>query len=642
MTDRLVFAAEDLVVSPLNVRFNEDAITHVEALAASIVAEGLLQPLILHPVPEGADWAEGAKLAVLAGGRRYRAIRMAIERGDLPKDFQIAASVKDLSDAQIRLLSLSENLLRRDLELYEVNAAIAGAIDGGLSEQEIAAQLGQNLSWVKQQRRLGELHPPIFKAFCEGALDLDQAQAFGATKDTELQAAAWAHFANKREWDRRPHAIRAYYKIGNHDLDKLLKFVGLDTYRAAGGTFELDLFATQIDQRGRVADEQLLEGLVADHMGEIRSKVRAEAGWKDLRFAKEPPKRQGYTDRGLEIEVKSPKELAKRVPKGTPDGAILAVIEIHHDGDTNVTFWWNSAKAKREALKAPTASAASAAVEERESQASSIYDGGALQPGYSEQEKKARALVRDEHGLTASGLQVVRSQRRDILRAVLMKDAAVGGSLARDYLTFALLRQELGDDWSSSTGLPNFAKSWTQADGEPKSEVEPYCKDQLAAQYWRSSVEHLLGQPFMTTEDLGDAFEAFLALDDQAKNEAAAILAGLELVRSCNAQGYKLPLHDKIAGIAGADASQVRRFWQPDRSFVSLFPRLNRMEMCEPFVERQPLASWKDQSDTVLSETVSSTLKEQARWVHPLVKFDFDGFEVAEPAEDAKELEAAE
>ena len=209
------FTLADLAISPLNVRFNEQDANAVEALSASIVEQGLLEQLLIHPAPEGAKWAKRtstcakygqtgpAEYGVLAGGRRYRAIRLAIGRGLLPPDFPIRCVIKDLSDQQIVLLSLSENLLRRDLQGYEVHAAIARLRGLGMSIGEIARNLGQSTDWVAQQARLGELHPPIFAAYAAGEIDVEQARAFAATEELTLQAAAWEHFARRQNWERR-------------------------------------------------------------------------------------------------------------------------------------------------------------------------------------------------------------------------------------------------------------------------------------------------------------------------------------------------------------------------------------------------------------------------------------------------------
>jgi ParB/RepB/Spo0J family partition protein len=95
-----------LRLSESNVRkANGDA--GLEALAASIAEHGLLQPLIVSP-------SAGKKTLydVHAGGRRWRAIGLLIERGVLPKDYAIDVRLCENEDAAAREISLAENLIR--------------------------------------------------------------------------------------------------------------------------------------------------------------------------------------------------------------------------------------------------------------------------------------------------------------------------------------------------------------------------------------------------------------------------------------------------------------------------------------------------------------------------------------------------
>ena len=95
-----------LRLSESNVRkANGDA--GLEALAASIAEHGLLQPLIVSP-------SAGKKTLydVHAGGRRWRAIGLLIERGVLPKDYTIDVRLCENEDVAAREISLAENLIR--------------------------------------------------------------------------------------------------------------------------------------------------------------------------------------------------------------------------------------------------------------------------------------------------------------------------------------------------------------------------------------------------------------------------------------------------------------------------------------------------------------------------------------------------
>lgn len=624
----LHFTLADLAISPLNVRFNKADANAVEALSASIVEQGLLEQLLIHPAPEGAKWAkrtkacakfgqtEPAAFGVLAGGRRYRAIRLAVERGLLPRDFPIRAVIKDLSDQQIVLLSLSENLLRRDLQGYEVHAAIARLRGLGMTIGEIARNLGQSSDWVAQQARLGELHPPIFEAYTGGSIDVEQARAFAATEDLALQAAAWEHFARRQNWERRPEHIRAFYKVGDHQLAKLLRLVGEEAYRAAGGLFELDLFAGDQDHRGRVADEDLLQRLAEEKLDAERARIRAEALRRDLRFAAQPPQHHGYNDTSLEIYVDRPADLGMDLP----DEAICATLELTAGGQPIVRFWWTSRKAKADFERGTAPSSEAPDSETR-------LTSEALE-GHGNYARDARAIARDEHGLTATGLEVCLSIRRDILRWGLVTEAHASGGMAVSFVIFALLRTELGKESAAQLGVRQLSSAYGQEDNEDRELVKAYCQSP-ARDAFAAEVERLMAADWITEKDLGAAFSRFLAIGLGAQDRAAAVLAGLLLKRSANAPGFKVPLHDVLADAIGLDAAQTRRAWSPDHHFTGLLPKLKRLELAQPFVPADAFKQWKTLTDKPLAAAAAHVLAARPDWVHPVVSFDFAGFDSA-------------
>lgn len=652
MTDTLSLTLADLAISPLNVRFSEKDANAVEALSASIVELGLLEQLLIHPAPDGAPWAERAEgdaetydqrapaaFGVLAGGRRYRAIRLAVKNGSLPTDFSIRVSLKDLSNAEIILLSLSENLMRRDLRGYEVHKAIADLVNEGMTIDQIAQDLGQEAEWVRQQARLGQLHAPIFDAYCAGEISVDQAKAFAATEERELQIHAWEHFARRASFDRRPEDIRAFYKVGDHQTAKLLRFVGEDAYREAGGHFELDLFAGEADHRGRVENEDLLRALAEAKLKLTRAAIREKTGWRDLAFAAEPPQRAGYNDTSLEIHVIELEDLAAELPKGTPDDAIVVTLEIANSGKPIHRIWWKSRAARSNAeLGNQPDSKKGDTIAETYGEAK-IREGEALLgPDHAQ---RANQIARDEHGLTAAGVEVMLSTRRELLRNALHLDAENGGNLARDYLVFGLLRSKLAGTGKTEIGLHRFSSSYRLGEDEPKSDVSAYLLEQECGVNWKSAVEFLIAEDFMVIDDPVQAFDAFLRHSERDKARYASLLVGLVLVRSCNLPGYRLPIHDKLAELAGVDAKQLRRLWTPKPAFCGLFGKMQRLELAQPFVEREAFKGWKDHKDAPLASATAHVLAEQQGWVHPAIKFHFEGFETG-AAGARRELEPAE
>lgn len=99
------------------------------SLAASIGERGVLQPLLVRPLPDGA-------FELVAGERRYRAARMA-GLGEVP------AVVRDLSDEEALELSLLENLQREDLNPVEETDAVLRLLSSrlGKSVEDVVATI---------------------------------------------------------------------------------------------------------------------------------------------------------------------------------------------------------------------------------------------------------------------------------------------------------------------------------------------------------------------------------------------------------------------------------------------------------------------------------------------------------------------
>ena len=646
MTHTENFTFSELAVSPLNVRFNEEDCAEVDALAASIVGEGLIQPLALHPVPKGAKWAKPdekvkalgqkkpASYGIYAGGRRYRAIVMAIGDGRLPKDFPIAARVRDLSPGEIILASPDENLQRRNLREYEVHRALAEATAAGMTPEQIAQHTGQRPEWVARQLRLGELHPDVFAAYIEGRISADQAKAYGATDDRALQAECFAHFRPLARYEETPAAIRGYLKVGDAELKRLLLFVGEAVYRGRGGRFELDLFADGPDSdRGRVVDEDLLRQLAEERLAGIRTQIRSEIGEKDLRFQARPPQFAGRDDLRLELDQAGKQWKSIRLPGKVPVSAFVATIDIDREGRWELRFWWSSRATKGEHSRK-----GAKAKEEVIGSAMRPYEGEALADQTSRYEQGARQIVRDRHGLTADGLNICRSLRRDLLRGLLLAAAASEDEnryfAPRNYLTWSQLRGELTRDRDALTGARGLAsEGWTEAAREPAELLRGQRDGQVAAEIWNQALTEVSGHPAFRQEDPALAFRTYLAAEPGFKALAEAVLAGLALVRSANTPGYIVTVHDALAEILGASDEGLRQLWEPTPSFTGLFGKLKRLELAQPFVEPASFKDWHKLKDKPMSGAVAAALQglqegengaAAKRWIHPLLAFERD------------------
>ncbi len=114
------------------------------ALAASIEASGVVQPLLVRPLPDGS-------YELVAGERRWRAAQQA----GLEK---VPAVVRDQAEAERLQAALIENMVREDLNPVEEAKACAALVEGlGLTKEELAKRVGRSRPAVSNLIRLLEL-----------------------------------------------------------------------------------------------------------------------------------------------------------------------------------------------------------------------------------------------------------------------------------------------------------------------------------------------------------------------------------------------------------------------------------------------------------------------------------------------------
>lgn len=96
----------------------------LEGLAQSILTDGLLQNLVVAK-PKG----KKKKHPIICGERRFRALKLLLERGDIDKDYEVAVEIKEgLNDDEILRMATVENVQRENLPPLEEAQAIATLI----------------------------------------------------------------------------------------------------------------------------------------------------------------------------------------------------------------------------------------------------------------------------------------------------------------------------------------------------------------------------------------------------------------------------------------------------------------------------------------------------------------------------------
>lgn len=145
----------------------------IDELAGSIRQNGLLQPLVVRP--SGSAWE------IVAGERRFRALRrLGWEK--------IPVVVRELTDEQMLVLALVENLQRENLSPLEEAVGYRQLIDGfGLTQQEAAERVGKDRSTVANTLRLLALPERVRDLLAAGKITAGHARAILGMEGEEAQ-----------------------------------------------------------------------------------------------------------------------------------------------------------------------------------------------------------------------------------------------------------------------------------------------------------------------------------------------------------------------------------------------------------------------------------------------------------------------
>ena len=204
-------------------RFDPESIS---ALAESIAEAGVVQPVILRPLPDG-------RYELIAGERRWRAAR---EAGiDL-----IPALLRDEDEATRMQTALIENVAREDLNpVDEARACAALVEDLGLTKEELARRIGRSRVAVSNLVRLLDLPDEALELLESGELTEGHGravlQAKGADTRAELARRAAAGGWSVRETERRAKGAAPRAKVLPHPDQQAMLDTAEETLEKALG-----------------------------------------------------------------------------------------------------------------------------------------------------------------------------------------------------------------------------------------------------------------------------------------------------------------------------------------------------------------------------------------------------------------------
>jgi ParB family chromosome partitioning protein len=252
----------------------------LEELAASIRQHGLLQPLVVRQIDEVVD-----QYQIIAGERRFHAAKLA---GLVRVPCRV---LRNISDEQAFILSVSENVARRDMTIIEEAKAYSYLVALGKSREEVAGlfgktpehvgyridllrlrddlqelaargQMSRNMAWYVsrlslngQARVMGEYMKGKFKdedAACRFAAAIFTAEQQGDLGFEVLEQNAFLDVAKdtvratfKAHWDKLGDLGKILDKLAEMDAQQVALALGPDTAYYSDG---MDLIAKQVSK----------------------------------------------------------------------------------------------------------------------------------------------------------------------------------------------------------------------------------------------------------------------------------------------------------------------------------------------------------------------------------------------------------
>ncbi|HVU19478.1 MAG TPA: ParB/RepB/Spo0J family partition protein [Rhizomicrobium sp.] len=239
----------------------------IEGLAASIRNDGLLHNLVVKPMP-----GKRNRFEIVTGERRFRALKLLEERGELPEDFSIPVEVRDeLSKDDTLRIATVENLQRQNMTPLEEAAALTKLVHKGVTLDDVVAQTGLSASTIKRRLALNALCKEAKSALAKGELSLSQAEALTlGSKEAQQRILEQAADRDYSADDIRGHLLDDRPTVA-------LAIFSIERYT---GTITTDLFAAK--EESYFDDVEQFFALQREAVDALVKHHQATAAWVEV------------------------------------------------------------------------------------------------------------------------------------------------------------------------------------------------------------------------------------------------------------------------------------------------------------------------------------------------------------------------
>ncbi len=146
---------------------------NIKGLADSIKEHGLIQPIVVRPLPNGLTYQ------IIAGERRWRACK-------LLKMEEVPVIIRETDELEAAELAIVENVQRADLNPVEEAMAYRTLMDKyGMTQERLSEVMGKSRSYIANLTRLLTLPEEALNALGNGEISVGHAKALMAIDDKE-------------------------------------------------------------------------------------------------------------------------------------------------------------------------------------------------------------------------------------------------------------------------------------------------------------------------------------------------------------------------------------------------------------------------------------------------------------------------
>jgi ParB family transcriptional regulator, chromosome partitioning protein len=206
-------------IKPFRYSYRRNITEDLPELSYSIMEKGLLHPIIVRMIEDGA-------YEIVAGTRRYNACKMLGWR-------KIFAHVVELDNKDAFEVSLIENIHSKNLNPLEEGRAFKDYVTnygwGGISD--LATRLGKSIGYVDRRIRFLNLPTDVIDSLSEGTLSLSIADELLPLKEKEQQSKLAELIKKRKLSSRQVREVKTEMKNSENPYDVLdfrIKIIDID------------------------------------------------------------------------------------------------------------------------------------------------------------------------------------------------------------------------------------------------------------------------------------------------------------------------------------------------------------------------------------------------------------------------------